>query len=747
MGKPSHSLQTGCCHLSNLARTCEASCTFRRAGAGAPAAGGARVVYAIGIDVGTTYTSAAICRIDASGAASPESVGLGTRATATASVVHLGDAGRWLFGDAAERRAQETPELVVREFKRRLGDPVPLVVAGQRHKPEAIAAQVVRWVVDRVVEQEGEAPSALTVTHPASWGSYKRSLIAQAIDGVGLSDVSFLCEPVAAAAHYAVQARVDVGATVAVYDLGGGTFDAAVVRKVDEQSFELLGTPQGIDRLGGLDFDQAVFSHLQHSASLPVIDPNDPDGVAAMIRLRRECTEAKEALSADTEATIPVLLPELHTRVRLVRAEFEELIHDAVEETVDALRATIDSAGVALDDIDAVLLVGGSSRIPLVTQLVSQRLARPVVVDADPKAAIALGAAVVAAASLGAAPQPAPAPTPAAARASTVALRRAPHRSRRKVHVRKPEPPAVVAAVPTTPPARRPVSGDGLGTRAPAPSTTRASSAPAYAPRRRRKVSVVALAAALGVAGVGGSVLAVVWPPESDGTRRSVAEAGGAAGTTTTAAVTVAPAPSPASSAVSVPPEVVVAPVVAAVLAPDAPPPLVPAPVDTTAEAGGDRDDDSPAPTGSTRSTTSATSTATSSATSTPSGSNRVPTTTAARGSRGATGSGSASTSPTTTAAVTAPATASSPTPSTAPTPATPPLPTPATTTRPASTSPSGTSPPTSAAAATQPTSPPGTASATDEPAGAAPQAVGAPTALAEPSAPGADSADPLDSP
>lgn len=716
------------------------------AGAGAPAAGGARVVYAIGIDVGTTYTSAAICRTDASGVASPESVGLGTRATATASVVHVGDAGRWSFGDAAERRAHETPELVVREFKRRLGDPVPLVVAGQRHKPEAIAAQVVRWVVDRVVEQEGEAPSAITVTHPASWGSYKRSLIAQAIDGVGLSGVSFLCEPVAAAAHYAVQARVDVGATVAVYDLGGGTFDAAVVRKVDEQSFELLGTPQGIDRLGGLDFDQAVFSHLQHSASLPVIGPNDPDGVAAMIRLRRECTEAKEALSADTEATIPVLLPQLHTRVRLVRAEFEELIHDAVEETVDALRATIDSAGVALDDIDAVLLVGGSSRIPLVTQLVSQRLARPVVVDADPKAAIALGAAVVAAASLGAAPQPAPAPTPAAAGASSVVPRRATHRSRRTVHVRRPEPPAAAAAVPTTPPARRPVSGDGLGTRAPAPSTARTSSAPAYAPRRRGKVSMVALAAALGVAGVGGSVLAVVWPPESDGTRRSVAEAGGATGTTTTAAVTVAPAPSPASSAVSVPPEVVVAPVVAAVLAPDAPPPLVPAPVDTTAEAGGDRDDDASAPTGSTRSTTSTTSTATATATSTSGGSNRAPTTTATRGSRGANGSGS--TSPTTTAAVAAPATATSaPTPTTAPGPAAPPLPTPATTTRPAPTSPSGTSSPTSAAATTQATSPPGTASATGDPVAAAPQAVGAPTALAEPPAPGADSADPLDSP
>jgi molecular chaperone DnaK len=357
-----------------------------------------RMAYTIGIDVGTSFTAAAVARGGNGEYADPESVALGTRSSTAASVVFVGEAGQFLVGDSAERRAATHPDRVVREFKRRLGDTVPLVVGGRSHRPEEIAASVVRWVVDRVAEREGSTADAIAVTHPASWGPYKQALLSDALADVGLADVTFLSEPAAAAAHYASQARIEAGSTVAVYDLGGGTFDAAVVRKTDEESFEVLGTPQGIDALGGVDFDEAVFHHLRAGVDMPALDPTDPDVLAAVARVRRDCTEAKEALSSDTEVTIPVLLPQVQARVRMVRSEFEGMVRDSLEDTVDALRRAVESAGIPEQDVDSVLLVGGSSRIPLVAQLVSAEFGRPIAVDADPKASIALGAARMAAA-------------------------------------------------------------------------------------------------------------------------------------------------------------------------------------------------------------------------------------------------------------------------------------------------------------------------------------------------------------
>jgi molecular chaperone DnaK len=358
------------------------------------------LTYTIGIDVGTSYTAAAVSRREEEAFADPEPVVLGTRSMATASVVFVGDDGRLLVGDAAERRALSQPERVIREFKRRLGDSVPLIVGEWNHQPEDLAAIMVKWVVDRVADREGGPAAAIGVTHPASWGPYKLALFRQALAHVGLQDVTLLSEPVAAAAHYAAHARIEPGSTVAVYDLGGGTFDAAVVRKTDEHTFELLGRPEGIERLGGVDFDEAVFGHIKDGADLPPLDLADQDMLAALARLRRECTDAKEALSADTETTIPVLLPQKQTRVRLVRSEFEGMVRDELQETVAALRQTVASAGVDDDQLNSVLLVGGSSRIPLIAQLISAEFGRPVAIDADPKATIALGAARAAAATI-----------------------------------------------------------------------------------------------------------------------------------------------------------------------------------------------------------------------------------------------------------------------------------------------------------------------------------------------------------
>jgi molecular chaperone DnaK len=350
------------------------------------------VTYLLGIDVGTTRTAAAISR--AGGRPGEiEVFNLGDRSSAVPSVLFLGSDGAVVVGDAAERRASTDPGHVVREFKRRIGDPTPIVVGGRPWAPEELSALLVRWVADRVAQREAGGASRIAVTHPASWGTHKKDLLGAALTHHGLP-VTFLAEPQAAAMQYAAGERVEPGSTIAVYDFGGGTFDAAVVHK-EAGGFGLMGRPEGVERLGGVDLDEIVFEHVREGLpeAFDGLDDTDPATLAAVAAVRRECTEAKEALSADTEVSIPVLTPAGQGSVRLHRSEFEAMIRPHVEETVGALRRAVASAGLTPEQLTAVLLVGGSSRIPLVAQLVSEQLGRPVAVDADPKNAIAMGAA------------------------------------------------------------------------------------------------------------------------------------------------------------------------------------------------------------------------------------------------------------------------------------------------------------------------------------------------------------------
>jgi len=349
--------------------------------------------YRVGIDFGTTFTAAAVHR---DGEHAVELVPLGDNRTSVASVVFVAPDGGLVMGDAAARRAVTDPDRVIREVKRRVGDETPLLVAGRVLEAHTIAACFVRWVVDRVAAREGARPEGLALTHPASWGRHKCALLTEALATQGIGAVRLVPEPAAAAFAYAATRNVEPGAVVAVYDLGGGTFDAAIVRRLDDGGFVLAGRPEGIESLGGVDFDEAVFAHVRATigpqwTSLDFADPLVRTAAAA---LRRECTEAKEALSADTEVTIPVMLPGLSTRVRMVRPELEQLVAPAIAETVEVLRRACTSAGVHPEDLSAVLLAGGSSRIPLVAQRVSAELDLPVTVGADPKAVVASGAAL-----------------------------------------------------------------------------------------------------------------------------------------------------------------------------------------------------------------------------------------------------------------------------------------------------------------------------------------------------------------
>src|SRR4051794_17961509 len=161
--------------------------------------------YELGVDLGTTFTAAAVREGD-----EPVMVGLGNRALQVPSVLFRTDTG-FLVGEAAERRGSVEPRRLVREFKRRLGDPVPILVDGAPFSPEMLSGTLLRWVVDAVTRRQGEPPAGLVLTHPASWGQYKLDVLREVVTLAEVGPARWCAEPVGAAAQYASRARVAVG--------------------------------------------------------------------------------------------------------------------------------------------------------------------------------------------------------------------------------------------------------------------------------------------------------------------------------------------------------------------------------------------------------------------------------------------------------------------------------------------------------------------------------------------------------
>ncbi|MEA3216954.1 MAG: molecular chaperone DnaK, partial [Acidimicrobiia bacterium] len=348
------------------------------------------MTYCLGVDLGTTYSAAAVWR---RGHVAPSPLGHAT--SVVPSVLFLTDENEMLVGEAAERRAQSEPAALAREFKRRMGDPVPVVLRSTAIAVEELTSRLLRWVVDRVVELEGSAPTAMAVTHPANWGEHRRSTLRRSIELAGFDEVKLLPEPEAAAIDYATKERLSPGDRVAVYDLGGGTFDVAILELDEVNGYRVLGSPQGIDHLGGADFDQMLVNFVCRAAGLDprTLDAGDLRVSRQLAALRTACVEAKIDLSANTATAVVVSVGQLDTEVRITRAEFEHLIQRPVSATIEAVDRALASAHVKPEDIRAVLLVGGSSRVPQIGRAVSAALGRPVAVDAHSKHAVSMGAA------------------------------------------------------------------------------------------------------------------------------------------------------------------------------------------------------------------------------------------------------------------------------------------------------------------------------------------------------------------
>lgn len=456
--------------------------------------------YVLGIDLGTSRTAAAIFR---NGRA--DVIPLSDHAATMPSMVFVRDDASVVVGEAARRRGHEDPSRLAREFKRRFGDTTPLVLGNASLTAEQLTATLLKHVVDHVSAREGGLPDRVVVAHPANWGTYRRELLRAEL--AGLPRAQLVSEPDAAAVHFASGERQAVGDIIAVYDLGGGTFDAAVLRRT-ATGFEQVGEPKGIERLGGIDFDEAVFQHVASVSGLDAATTTDAD-LPALLRLRDDCQSAKEALSDDLEVSVPVMVAGINTRVRITRAELETMIRPALKESVACLKAAIKDAGLTPHQVSAILMVGGSSRIPLAAEMVRIELERPVVFTSNPKEAVALGAARIGGGGGGGGGGAAAEPSPAAAvvEPGTVAPT-APVPPLAPLAPLAPVPP--VAAVPPVPPVA-PV----------APAAVRHVVPVVPAPVGDRRRWVIPVAAVLSVAaGIGGALAITSGDDAASGTTR-----------------------------------------------------------------------------------------------------------------------------------------------------------------------------------------------------------------------------------
>ncbi len=362
--------------------------------------------WALGIDLGTSFTAAGVV---ADGRV--EVISLGAHAAAIPSAVFRSDDAT-LIGDAALVRGGAHPTRLALEFKRQFGERDPILVGEEFITAEALEEALGAWVFSRACEREGSTPSEVVFTFPAFWGAFRRDTfhaLARRIVGDD-TKLSLVTEPEAAAAYYASRDRVPAGSIVGVYDFGGGTFDASILRSTGD-GFEVLGRPAGDDQLGGADLDQALLRYVMRRAELDGdnFDERDPNISREMARLRRDITIAKELLSEELATDIDVVVGSTVTTIRLTRRELEELARPLIEQSMAVFEQALTYASVNPADLHSILLVGGASRMPCVAEALGRRWPARIALDSHPKFAVCLGAALWAVRA-STAPKPLPPP-------------------------------------------------------------------------------------------------------------------------------------------------------------------------------------------------------------------------------------------------------------------------------------------------------------------------------------------------
>jgi len=311
------------------------------------------------------------------------------------SVVLVDDSGTIVVGHEARNQAALFPDRVQRAVKRKVGRSESLLFGDDDIAITTVIAALLKpFAAEGLRQRNGEAPAAVVLTHPARWNEERLAVLRAAADEAGLSEVMLCPEPVAAAVHY-VDEHIDVGHCVAVYDLGGGTFDTAVLQRTPS-SFEVKGLPGGDEFIGGEYFDDRLFGHFgslisreDHELWENIETSDDRKWREANVTLREQCRKAKESLSSNPTAYVRVADRDL----LITRDEFEDLIAQDIERTIAELDRTLQIANVPKEYIGRLYLAGGAGRIPLVHHGLTKSYADRLVTWADPKFVVALGAA------------------------------------------------------------------------------------------------------------------------------------------------------------------------------------------------------------------------------------------------------------------------------------------------------------------------------------------------------------------
>jgi hypothetical protein len=362
------------------------------------------MTYSLGVDLGTTTSAAALRR-----GSRLEVCALGDLTATMPSVALERADGSLLVGEAAADRALYDTTLVARHVTAHLHDAEPITLDGRQHDPARLTQGLLDTVIDRVRRLYGDRPQVVVLTYPLFPPGGSPALL-ERVGQAAVGGAQLIPHPVAAVAKLAHDVEIAVGTTVAVLDLGGGTFEVTIVRR-SHDGFDVVGPPGGLADLGGVEFDDAVFARVDAELGhvLQGVPRDDVEGMAALRRLRVACRAAKEWLSSSPDTTVEVVLPELSTWVPIRRADLESDIRPALMAAVDVVAQTIAASELAPADVHVALLVGGSSRIPLFGELVASRLGLPIMADPFPELTVALGAALFG--SDGPPPPPPPAGT------------------------------------------------------------------------------------------------------------------------------------------------------------------------------------------------------------------------------------------------------------------------------------------------------------------------------------------------
>ena len=344
----------------------------------------------IGIDLGTTNSCVSVME-GGEATVIPNAEGHRT----TPSVVAFSKTGERMVGQVAKRQAVTNPDRTISSIKREMGSDYKVTIDGKKYTPQEISAMILQKLKADAEAYLGEPVTEAVITVPAYFTDAQRQATKDAGKIAGLDVKRIINEPTAAALAYGLDKETDQ--KIMVYDLGGGTFDVSVL-EIGDGVIEVLATA-GNNRLGGDDFDQCVTNYL-------VQEFKKSDGIdlsgdrVAMQRLKEAAEKAKIELSGVTSSTInlPYITADAtgpkHLDVTLTRAKFNELTAHLVEKTAGPVRQAMSDAGITASDLTKVLLVGGSSRVPAVQEMVKKLTGKEGFKGINPDECVADGAAI-----------------------------------------------------------------------------------------------------------------------------------------------------------------------------------------------------------------------------------------------------------------------------------------------------------------------------------------------------------------